>query len=300
MPKGGQDDYGALLHEAGHTEHFAHVTRDLPFEYRHLGDNAVTEGFAFIFDHLVLNPRWLDAYLGYTDADDFFRFANVIELYFLRRYAAKLAYETEPSRADGPARRHGHRVQRRSARPCAVEVPPRELPGRRGRRVLRASYLRAWMLEGAFRMMLQDRYGMEWFRDAGPASSLQGSCGRTGQHFTAEQLLLKHGGGKLDTDPLKHHLERALAAERGRRARQGSHQHAAPRAGRRTRRSTCLARCRAAGGRSHGHDHAAAHQARLDVGVRVALGVSERQVAGTRRVERHRRGRGAPTGRRSR
>ena len=35
--------------------------RDLPFEYRHLGDNAVTEGFAFIFDHLVLNRRWLDA-----------------------------------------------------------------------------------------------------------------------------------------------------------------------------------------------------------------------------------------------
>ena len=61
LPQGGQDDFGMLLHEAGHTEHFAHVRPDLAFEYRHLGDNAVTEGFAFIFDHLLGNREWLSA-----------------------------------------------------------------------------------------------------------------------------------------------------------------------------------------------------------------------------------------------
>ena len=49
LPRGGQDDYAALLHEAGHTEHFAHVAPDLAFEYRHFGDNAVTGGLRLPF-----------------------------------------------------------------------------------------------------------------------------------------------------------------------------------------------------------------------------------------------------------
>ena len=71
-----------------------------------------------------------------------------------------------------------------------------------------ASYLRAWMLEGAFRMMLQDRYGMDWFLNPAAGDWLKGMWA-DGQHFTAERLLLKHGGGRLDADPLKHHFERA-------------------------------------------------------------------------------------------
>ena len=39
---GGRDDYAALFHEGGHTEHYAHVDAALPAEFRHLGDNSVT------------------------------------------------------------------------------------------------------------------------------------------------------------------------------------------------------------------------------------------------------------------
>ena len=63
---GGRDDYAALFHEAGHTEHYAHVDASLPFEYRHLGDNSVTEGFAFLLEHLTEDPAWLEATLGVT------------------------------------------------------------------------------------------------------------------------------------------------------------------------------------------------------------------------------------------
>ena len=34
-------------------------TPSLPFEFRHLGDNSVTEGFAFLFEHLTEDPAWL-------------------------------------------------------------------------------------------------------------------------------------------------------------------------------------------------------------------------------------------------
>ena len=64
LPQGGQDDYRALFHEAGHTEHFAHMPAELPAEERVLGDNAVTEGFAFLFEHLLHDPHWLAAQMG--------------------------------------------------------------------------------------------------------------------------------------------------------------------------------------------------------------------------------------------
>jgi hypothetical protein len=209
LPQGGQDDYQALLHEAGHTEHFAHVAPDLPFEYRMLGDNAVTEAFAFTFDHLVLNRRWLDEYLGFTDVDDFLRFANVSDLYFMRRYAAKLSYEVQLHTQTGPLDDMAAVYSRHLSDAIMVDVPPESYLLDVDDAFYVASYLRAWMLEGAWRMILQDRHGMEWFRDRAAGAWIR-ELWSHGQHFTAEQLLLKNGGGRLGTDPLRHHLERAL------------------------------------------------------------------------------------------
>ena len=67
-PMGGADDWRALFHEAGHAEHFAHTSRDLPMEERRLGDNAVTEGWAMLLEHLVDDPAWLDAAPGHPAA----------------------------------------------------------------------------------------------------------------------------------------------------------------------------------------------------------------------------------------
>ncbi len=52
-PTGGRDDYGALFHEGGHVEHYANTDPGLAFEFRHLGDNSVTESFAFLLEHLI-------------------------------------------------------------------------------------------------------------------------------------------------------------------------------------------------------------------------------------------------------
>jgi hypothetical protein len=209
MPKGGQDDFQALLHEGGHTEHFAHARPELAFEYRHLGDMAVTEGYAFIMDHLVLNSRWLERYLDFVDSSEFVTFATIVDLYFLRRYCGKLAYETELHKEtgslDGMARVYGERL----SEALLIDVPPESYlvdvdPG-----FYAGDYLRAWMFEGAFRMMLQDRYGMEWFRDPAGCAWLKGLWAK-GAEFGAERLTLMCGGGKLDFHPLQHLIERNL------------------------------------------------------------------------------------------
>jgi hypothetical protein len=209
LPHGGQDDYAALLHEAGHTEHFAHIQRSMPFEYRHLGDNAVTEGFAFLMEHLLLNRRWLDTVLGFSDSDEYLRFANINELYFMRRYVAKLAYETELHAQTGSLDDMAAVYSSKLSAALMVDVPPEMYLSDVDEGFYSASYVRAWLLEAALRMMLQDRYGMEWFRQPEAAAWLK-ELWAHGQHFPAERLLLKYGGGRLDADPLKHHIERAL------------------------------------------------------------------------------------------
>ena len=59
QPQGGPDDWYALFHEAGHTEHFAFTSPNLKMEEKRLGDNAVTEGWAMLFDHLIDDRAWL-------------------------------------------------------------------------------------------------------------------------------------------------------------------------------------------------------------------------------------------------
>ena len=61
-PHGGQTDWNTFLHELGHALHFAYMRPDLPFEYRWLGDNSITEGYAMLFDHLHAGRGWLQRY----------------------------------------------------------------------------------------------------------------------------------------------------------------------------------------------------------------------------------------------
>ncbi len=209
LPHGGQDDFGALLHESGHTEHFAHVRPDLAFEYRHLGDNAVTEGFAFVFDHLLGNREWLARILEYEDSDDYVRFAAVNDLYFMRRYVAKLAYETTLHAQTGSLEAMPAEYSRRLSSAIKVAVPGENYLADVDDGFYCASYLRAWMLEGSLRLMLQERFGMAWFASQDAGDWLKALWSQ-GQHLTAERLLLRHGGGRLNTDPLRHLFEQAL------------------------------------------------------------------------------------------
>ena len=65
QPQGGPDDWYALFHEAGHTEHFAFTSPTCGWRRSALGDNAVTEGWAMLFDHLIDDRAWLSSMLSF-------------------------------------------------------------------------------------------------------------------------------------------------------------------------------------------------------------------------------------------
>ncbi|HXV58855.1 MAG TPA: hypothetical protein VD704_13400 [Gaiellaceae bacterium] len=195
-PIGGPDDWHAFFHEAGHTEHFAHVAPDLPVEFRRLGDNSVTEGWAMLFEHLVNDPAWLSRRLDFARPEDFSEEAAVGLLYVVRRYAGKLLYELEL---------HGD-VEPESMRPRYVELldeatkvepSPTDYLADVDPGFYASCYLRAWAFHAQLRSFLRNEFGRTWFTRT-DAGSLLRELWREGQRLTAAELLREVAGERLE------------------------------------------------------------------------------------------------------
>jgi hypothetical protein len=211
-PHGGQSDWSTFLHELGHALHFAYMRPDLPFEYRWLGDNSITEGYAMLFDHLMKNQGWLKRYteLGANNLPSFTRSSGFEELHYLRRYSAKLIYEIElyggavrwdslpDLYVDGMTSATTFRYNRADA---FVDVDPRYYAVR---------YLRAWQLQALIAETLVERYDEDWWRNprAGPwiCAALFGEGQRELAHEQAERV----SGKALSFAPLVRAVERML------------------------------------------------------------------------------------------
>jgi hypothetical protein len=194
---GGRDDFAALFHEAGHTEHYAHVDATLPFEFRHLGDNSVTEGFAFLLEHLTEDPHWLRTTLGVEAADEYVGYTHASKLVFLRRYAAKLSYELELHAGARPLSEMPQVYERLLGEAVGVEWPARSWLSDVDPGYYAANYLRAWAFETRLRKLLRDRFGEEWF--ASPeAGALLREIWREGQRLDADELLSEVTGERID------------------------------------------------------------------------------------------------------
>jgi hypothetical protein len=200
QPTGGLDDWAALFHEAGHTEHFAHASAHLPVEARRLGDNAVTEGYAFLLEHLVTDPAWLTRRLDIARPDELAAESGAILLYFVRRYAAKLLYELELHSGADPAGLADRYVElQRTAtmiEPAAEDYLADVDPG-----FYCTSYLRAWALEAQLSEHLRASFGRPWFAER-KAGSLLRELWSEGQGLDADTLAREVTGSELAFDAI--------------------------------------------------------------------------------------------------
>lgn len=203
-PHGGLDDYNSLLHEAGHAEHFANVSPELPFVAKYLGDNSVTEAYAMVLDNLDANPRWLADVLGLTDVGDYLRHAHFHKTYMLRRYASKLRYELQLHRGELAGMEQVY--ARTLGENLGVDVAPENYLTDLDPSFYAARYLRAWVFEVQLRRVLEYRFGEAWYasRDAG---RLLLDLWSQGQSRRAEDLARDLGYAGLDPEPLIQELE---------------------------------------------------------------------------------------------
>jgi hypothetical protein len=209
-PQGGPDDWRALFHEAGHTEHFAHTDASLSVEERRLGDNAVTEGWAMLLEHVTIDPVWLDRRLDFPRPHEFAAEGATQLLWIVRRYCAKLLYELEFHSADDLTALRPRYVELLSD---ATKVEPaaadylNDIDGG----FYASQYLRAWALEAQLRAYFRERFGNAWFaqREAG---SLLRELWAEGQKPTADELLQEVSGEKLELAAVGDRIREALAA----------------------------------------------------------------------------------------
>ena len=208
MPKGGLDDYRAFFHEMGHSQHFGNVYTDIPFEFKYLGDNSVTEAFAFLFENLVSNKNWLMQNMAFSDEDA----ANVVQflsfetLFMVRRYAAKLIYELELHKGvDEPQKRYTAILE------SALKFKHPEThylydvdPG-----FYAASYLRAWMFEVQLRNVISEQFGELWWKEKECGKFLK-EMWSTGQKYMADQHAKGLGYYGIDEYPMVKEIERRL------------------------------------------------------------------------------------------
>ena len=195
-PTGGRDDYAALFHEGGHAEHYAHAAPGLAFEFRHLGDNTVTESFAFLLEHLVSTPEWLRDRLSIHASETVLARARAIKLLVLRRYSAKLSYELE-LHGTAPLGGMRHRYSEALAEALHIPWPQASWLADVDGGLYAACYLRAWALEARWRAELRERFGERWFSSRAAGGWIS-SLWRMGQSLDGAELLAETAGRELD------------------------------------------------------------------------------------------------------
>lgn len=196
-PVGGREDFAALFHEGGHVEHYANTDRALAFEFRHLGDNGVTESFAFLFEHLTEDAAWLEARLGIPDPAEIRAHAAATRLLMIRRYCAKLAYELELHGEGAELEALPERYASRLSDATGAAWPRETWLADVDEGFYVACYLRAWVLAAHWRRALRARHGERWFDDPAAGAWLR-ALWADGQRLGAEELLGGRLGEELD------------------------------------------------------------------------------------------------------
>jgi hypothetical protein len=210
QPIGGVDDWRALFHEAGHTEHFAHTRADLSVEERRLGDYAVTEGWAMLMEHLIQDAAWLNRRLDVPRPVEFVAEGAAGLLYMVRRYSAKLLYELELHQAADPTSMRSRYVEILGDA-LKIEPSPTDYLADVDEGFYCTEYLRAWAFEAQLRGFLREKFGSAWFtrRDAG---SLLRELWSEGQRPTADEILEDVTSAEIEMEAVAESVRDALAA----------------------------------------------------------------------------------------
>ncbi len=210
-PVGGWGDARSLLHEIGHTLHFAYTSPALPWEDRALGDTAVTETFALVFECLTLDRGWVERTTGLSGSvlDEYLALAAFLQLYRVRRHAAQFLWEMELAAAERPGELASRYADLLGQATGFAHDPLTFIEDvRRGFWVARQ--LRSWMLSALMTAALHDRFGPQWYQDA-VAGQFLGEILSEGQREDASQLATQLGEDRLTAARLLERFDRWLS-----------------------------------------------------------------------------------------
>jgi hypothetical protein len=212
QPRGGWDDYAALLHEGGHAQHFAHVDPALPVPWRLLGDNSLTEGYGLLFERLVGEPPWLGHIMGMPQ-DEAAAFADFNAFWYLRglrALGASLLYQLNLHRG-GDLAIAREEYAGMLGLTLGVRVPQEEYLGIDDNLYV-ARYARAAMVASSLSAWLQSNGGEAWWTSRQNGDALKRSWAR-GQEWNAQDVVAHLGYDHLDWRPVLRQIRTLLIGE---------------------------------------------------------------------------------------
>ncbi len=207
-PTGGQSDYQSLFHESGHAQHYAWASESLRPEFKHTGDYALTETYAFLFNHLISDRAWLTEFLGFRDNQDFIRSSLLARLITVRRHIAKLIYERELHAGEDLARSAQVYAELQTAA-TKFKTGSTEFLFDLDDGFYSASYVRAWAFEVQLREHMKTRFGQQWWASRRAGNFLK-EIWETGDRYTADEMAVQIGTGPITFDLLIDEFNRAL------------------------------------------------------------------------------------------
>ncbi|HET6745127.1 MAG TPA: hypothetical protein VFH90_04670 [Candidatus Limnocylindria bacterium] len=213
QPRGGWDDYAALLHEAGHAEHFATVPADLPVTRSRLGDNSLTEGYGALFERLVGEPAWLRGVIGMpeSDARAFADFSAFWYLHLLRVIAAHLIYELYLHRTDDVALARAQYAGMLSLT-VGVRYDPAIYLAHVDDGLYVGRYIRSTMTEGSLSAWLRANHGEAWWTSPAAGAALRDLWSK-GQPWDVRDVVAQLGYDRLDWRPVLRQIRTLLIGE---------------------------------------------------------------------------------------
>jgi hypothetical protein len=207
-PTGGQSDYQSLFHESGHAQHYAWASESLRPEFKHTGDYALTETYAFLFNHLISDSAWLTEFLGFRDNGKFIRSSLLARLITVRRHVAKLIYERELHAGEDLSRAAQVYAELQSDA-TKFKTGPTEFLFDLDDGFYSASYVRAWAFEVQLREHMKTRFGQRWWASRRAGNFLK-EIWETGDRYTADEMAAQVGTGPITFDQLIDEFNQAL------------------------------------------------------------------------------------------
>jgi hypothetical protein len=208
LPRGGYNDYSALLHESGHAYHFAWTSSSLPSEYRIFGDRGLSETYAFLFEYLLTDKEWLGETLGFTAPASLLNFQFLYRSFLIRRNSGKLRYAIAVFKDALPG--NAAEFYAKSMRECTgLKHDPELYLEDVTDGFYPADYLRAWIFQVMLKKYLQRKFGRTWYREPSAGNFLR-EIWKTGLLYSAEELSSELGLGALDAQVLEDEIAEGL------------------------------------------------------------------------------------------
>jgi hypothetical protein len=208
LPENGAGSYASLFHEIGHAYHFAWTNPSLPMEHRIIGDCAVSEAYAFLFESFLLDSQWLASMFSFIKSSAFLRFQALFRLFQIRRCAGKLRYAValyEKDRFEGMPEYYADTMKSYTGLTHLPEYWIYDLASG----FYASHHLRGWMLEAMLREYLRTKFGNSWIISRSAAGFLK-EIWETGQLYRAEDLCREIGMGDLNPQVLADEISEGL------------------------------------------------------------------------------------------